>query len=318
MEAVARSGVAEIGAVADSSPEALERAKRLAPGMNSCTSYEEMLDLNLDGIVIATPSALHAAQTVQALEKGMAVFCQKPLGRSGSEVKSIVEAARKADRLLGVDLSYRFLAGVRRIREEIRKGEIGGIFSVNLVFHNAWGPDKTWYYNPAESGGGCVFDLGIHLVDLGLWMLGFPRISGCESRLFHRGKRLDGVGDNTVEDFAFARFDLEGGVILKLECSWNLHAGRDAVIGAEFFADRGGYAVRNVGGSFYDFVAERYRGTACEVLAGPPDDWGGRAILDWAGHLARKSRFDPEIEHMVTVTDALDAIYGRNRREETE
>ncbi|MHB9028692.1 MAG: Gfo/Idh/MocA family protein, partial [Candidatus Latescibacterota bacterium] len=243
LEAVVRSGGAEIGAAADPSPEALDRAKLLAPGMVLCAGLDEMLDLDLDGIVIATPNSYHAEQTIRALGKGMAVFCQKPLGRSGDEVKSIVGAARKADRLLAVDLSYRFLAGAQKVRNEIRNGEIGKIFAVNLVFHNAYGPDKSWYYNLWESGGGCVFDLGIHLVDLGLWMLDFPLVTGCESRLFNQGKQLGGTADRNIEDYASARLDLKDGVIMNMECSWNLHAGRDAVIGVEFFGERGGLAV---------------------------------------------------------------------------
>jgi predicted dehydrogenase len=48
------------------------------------------------------------------------------------------------------------------------------VFAVDLVFHNAYGPDKPWFYDPELSGGGCVMDLGVHLVDLALWSLDFP------------------------------------------------------------------------------------------------------------------------------------------------
>ncbi|MFY0581591.1 Gfo/Idh/MocA family protein [Cystobacter fuscus] len=125
-------------------------------------SLEALLDLGLDGVVIATPSAFHAEQSVRALERGVAVFCQKPLGRTQEEVRRVVDAARAADRLLGVDLSYRFTTGMRRLRECIQSGALGDIHAVNLVFHNAYGPDKAWFYDPRLSGGGCVMDLGIH------------------------------------------------------------------------------------------------------------------------------------------------------------
>ena len=71
-------------------------------------SFDELLDCDLDGVVIATPSALHAEQAIAALERGLAVFCQKPLGRTATEARRVVDAARAADRLLAVDLSYRF------------------------------------------------------------------------------------------------------------------------------------------------------------------------------------------------------------------
>ena len=69
--------------------------------------------------------------------------------------------------------------------------------------------------------------------------------------------------------------------------------------------------MRNVDGSFYDFVAERYDGTRRTRLANPPDAWGGRAVVAWARRLARDRAFDPEIEHLGEVARVLDAIYGR-------
>src|SRR5579884_774792 len=119
MEAIAKSGLAEIAGIADSAPEpAAEAATRFA-GAVAVKSLEELLELEVDGVVIATPSALHAEQSIQALERGVAVFCQKPLGRTAAEVEAVVAAARKVDRLLAVDLSYRFTEGMRRIRELI-------------------------------------------------------------------------------------------------------------------------------------------------------------------------------------------------------
>ena len=89
-----------------------------------------------------------------------------------------------------MDLSYRHTTGMQRIRELIRAGELGHVYAVDLVFHNAYGPDKPWFYDVALSGGGCVIDLGIHLVDLALWTLGFPRVRGVASRLFALARGL--------------------------------------------------------------------------------------------------------------------------------
>ncbi len=105
LEAVVRSGVAEIVAIADPSREGAEAARRLAPAARVHAAYQDLLAEELDAVVIATPSAMHATQTLAALERGLAVFCQKPLGRSAAEARRVVHAARAADRLLGVDLS---------------------------------------------------------------------------------------------------------------------------------------------------------------------------------------------------------------------
>jgi predicted dehydrogenase len=308
MAAIRAAGTAQVAALADADPDAAAEAARLAPEAAVAADLDALLDLGLDGVVIATPSALHPAQCLRALEAGTAVLCQKPLGRTAAEARAVVAAARDADRLLGVDLSYRFTAGMERIRALIGEGALGEVFAADLTFHNAYGPDKDWFYDPARSGGGCVMDLGVHLVDLALWALGFPAVAEVAARLFADGAPLEGAG---VEDYAVATLTLETGAVVRLACSWRLSAGQDAVIAAEFHGTQGGAAFRNVGGSFYDFEAARFRGTARETLSLPPDPWGGRAACAFAARLAQGARFDPEAERLVAVAEVLDRIYGR-------
>jgi len=311
MEAIARDGCADIAAIADAHPDTCEAAAALAPGAARLGSLGALLGLELDGLVIATPSALHAQQAEAALAHGLAVFCQKPLARTADETRGVIEAARRANRLLGVDLSYRRTAGMQRIRELVAAGDIGEVYAVDLVFHNAYGPDKPWFRDPVLSGGGCAIDLGIHMIDLALWTLGFPRVASVTSRLHAGGRRLVMPSSSVVEDHTVAQIDLAGGAVVRLACSWNLPAGRDAVIEASFHGTRGGAAFRNVNGSFYDFVAERFDGTRATPLAVPPDDWGGRAAVQWARALASGGAFDPEIERLEEVAAVLDAIYER-------
>jgi predicted dehydrogenase len=309
LEALAQSNVAEIVAVCDSNPEvAVAAAERVSVPI--ARSFDELLDQDLDGLVIATPSALHARQAIDALQRGVAVFCQKPLAGTAAETRTVIDQARAADRLLEVDLSYRWVEGVRRIRELIDGGELGRIYTVDLVFHNAYGPDKPWFYDPLLSGGGCVIDLGIHLVDLALWTLEPARVLDVSSHLFAKGEPL-GDRSDVVEDFALATLELDHGAIVRLACSWNLPAGCDAVIEASFFGTEGGAMLSNVNGSFYDFTAVRFRGTSREHLCGPPDQWGGRAILDWANRLRQGAGFDDAADQLVEVAAAIDAIYGR-------
>jgi predicted dehydrogenase len=289
LEAIERSGVATVAALADPA----------LPG--ALGSLEDLLHEELDGVVIATPSALHPQQALAALDAGLAVFCQKPLGLDGHEARRVVDAAREADLLLGVDLSYRHTAAARRVRAELPSA--GEVFAVDLTFHNAYGPDKAWFYDERLSGGGCVIDLGTHLVDLALWMLEFPEVRSVRSHL--RGR--------PVEDFAIVELELAGGAIVRLACSWGLHAGRDCSLEAAFYGSDAALVLRNVGGSFYDFVAERCDGTATTVLAGPPDDWGGRAAVEWARRLSFGNSFDPDAEEFVAVADVIDRIYGRAR-----
>lgn len=311
LEAVAASGVAEIAAIADPSEEMREAAAVAAPEATLTTSLEMLLELSLDGLVIATPSALHAGQSIAALEAGIPVFCQKPLGRSAAEVTAVVAAAQRANVLLGVDLSYRHASAFMRVREVVQSGAIGEIFAAELTFHNAYGPDKSWFFDPALAGGGCVMDLGVHLVDMAMWVLGSPSVEAVNSRLFGDGKPVTGPS-GCVEDFATARLDLEDGAVVQIACSWNLHAGRDAIISATFYGTDGGVRVRNVNGSFYDFIAESFLQTSTDVLIEPPDTWGGRAPVAWARRLAAGERFDATAaREFVDVAEIIDRIYGR-------
>lgn len=310
MQAINESGHGEVAAIADTSPNILASAAAIHPQARLLSSLDELLETDVDAVVIATPNALHRAQAIAALARGKAVFCQKPLGRTAAETREIVQAARRANRLLAVDLSYRFTAGMQAARELICAGALGRVYAVNLIFHNAYGPDKAWFYDAQQSGGGSVIDLGIHLVDLALWALDWPRVRHVTSRLFAQGEPLHKrIG--AVEDFAAAQIELEGGTVVQLACSWKLQAGCDCMIEASFYGTAGGVSFRNVEGSFYDFTAERFRGTSHEVLAAPPDEWGGRAAIDWARRLSQENGFDPEVERLIDVMSVLDQIYER-------
>lgn len=305
-------GGAEAVALCDPSAAGLEEAAKSHPGVPCFDDFQALLDrageLRLDGVVIATPNALHAPQTLAALDRGLAVFCQKPLALSAREAREMVEAARRADRLLGVDYSYRFTDGAQALRGLTRRGELGRIFSLETVFHNAYGPDKPWCWDRRLAGGGALMDLGVHLVDLAFWLLDDPGVRSVAGGACRGGSPLNGTGE--VDDFASARVELDSGAVISLAVSWNAHAGRDCVIRAAALGTGGGAEFRNVDGSFYDFELARFAGRNTEVPVRESRDWLGRAIVDWAGRLGRSNRFDPEIERSVRVSEVIDAIYA--------
>jgi predicted dehydrogenase len=307
MEAMVATGEAMAAAVSDPNPEMLQQAKEGAPLALVTESLEAMLALELDGVVIATPSALHAEQAIRALEAGVAVFCQKPLGRNAAEVEAVLDAARTADRLLGVDLSYRHTAAMQAIRERVRSGELGRPFAVDLTFHNAYGPQSGWFWDPKLSGGGCLIDLGVHLVDLVLWIFDFPEVMEAHGTLLRDGRP---VRTDEVEDYATAELRLANGVNARIACSWNLSAGRDAVIEATFYGTKGGAAMRNENGSFFDFSSDLFHGQNRERLTALPDDWSGRAAAEWVHKLAAGQRFGGTTSGLVETARVLDALYS--------
>src|SRR5690606_33026412 len=158
---------------------------------------------------------------IAALKSGKAVFCQKPLGRTAEEVKEVVKASKDADRLLAVDLSYRKVRAFEEIQRLVSSKEIGDIFAVDLIFHNAYGPDKEWFYDFSRAGGGCVMDLGVHLVDYVLWCLGFPEIRDVNSSLFYKGRNLQ-EQEEQVEDYASVSMTSAEGTLINMQCSWHI------------------------------------------------------------------------------------------------
>lgn len=309
MQAILAETDAIAAAIADPSPDMAHEALKLAPEAEIATDLNGLLEQDLDALVIATPSAQHAEQSIAALDAGLAVFCQKPLGRNAAEARAVVEAARKADRLLGVDFSYRQTQALRALRDLVRDGALGQVFTADMVFHNAYGPDKDWFYDKSRSGGGCVMDLGVHLIDAALWLLDFPEVTQVSSHLFAGGAPLDPTS-GAVEDYAVATLTLDGGVAVRIACSWRLQAGCDAVIGASLFGTGGGASMANVNGSFYDFTLDQFTGTSRQTLISPPDDWGGRAAAAWAAQLQADPGYDPACESLLPVSEVIDRIYN--------
>jgi len=299
-------------------PENAEEALKLAPHAIVCDTFEDMLHENIDGVVIATPSALHAQQTIKALDAGKAVFCQKPLARTAMETLAVIHTACRNDRLLGVDFSYRFMVGSKIMKKLIDTNDIGEIFAIDCMFHNAYGPDKQWFYDPKRSGGGCVIDLGIHLIDMVLWLFDFREVKNITSNLYANGRILDRPNDECVEDYAHINFTLDSTVSVRTACSWRLSAGQDAVIAITLYGTNGGLSMYNLNGSFFDFRTERFRGTQREVLQEYPDDWGGGAALDWLDSLIYNNRYDASAARLVDVAKIIDKVYqfrdGYNER----
>lgn len=312
LEALYNQNKCESISICDSYESSIDETLISVPSAIVKKRFEDLLEGDVDGIVIATPSALHARQAIQALEAGKAVFCQKPLGRNLKETIEVVKAAQKADKLLGVDYSYRFTNGIKALKNIIDQGKLGKIYKVEAVFHNAYGPDKSWFYDPALSGGGCLIDLGTHLIDLMMYLFNSPSLEVRFSNILSQGKSIVNR-EEQVEDFAEAHISSATGINMRLACSWKLAVGKDADIYFKVFGTEGGASFHNVGGSFYDFQMDVYHQNYTETIVTPPDDWGGKAIQDWAERLAVNYAFDPANHELVKAASLLEEIYHFNR-----
>ncbi|HEU4604480.1 MAG TPA: Gfo/Idh/MocA family oxidoreductase [Steroidobacteraceae bacterium] len=309
LDAVAASGAVEVAALADADSARIDDAKQAYADAHVSPSLDALLDQELDGVVIATPNGSHAEQVVACLKRGLPVFCQKPLATSAADTQRVIEAARDADRLLATDFSYRHVQGMARLREILRAGELGEVLSMDLVFHNAYGPSKQWCHDRAQAGGGCLLDLGVHLVDLALWLQGSAELRVVSSRMFAQGS-VRRAGSSAIEDLAYVELQQSNGGIVRIACSWHANIGCDAIIRADIHAQRGGASWYNVNHSFVDFNLEMFRGTERECIGASRDDWGPGALLQWIEQLRRDPSFDSAAWDILAGAGLIEEAYA--------
>ena len=315
MQSLLQADAAAVVALADPDAASMAAARAMAPNAKVCDSLEQLLAQPLDGLVIATPNALHYQQALVALTAGVAVFCQKPLAVNASHSRELLATARGYDRLLAVDWCHRHLRGMQRIKQMVQEGALGDVYALSLAYHNAFGPDRPWFYRRETAGGGCVLDLGGHLIDLALWLFDYPAVELAAAHC-HAGGQWLAASRDQVEDYASLQLVLADAVTVDIACSWHLPLGRDADIRIACHGTRGGAVIGNVNGSFHDFRSERHDGRATEVLYEPEEegDWGGRAVLAWVRRLARDAHFDPRVASNVVVAEVIDAVYAHTLR----
>lgn len=309
LEAVEAAGTAMVAALCDRDVLRLNEASSRNPGATTHTELEDLLaSPDLDAIVLATPNAMHAPQALMALGCDLPLFVQKPMGLDRSEVASILEMARIRDRLVAVDWSYRFLEGACALRDWVHGGELGRIHLAEATFHNAYGPDKAWCFDPSISGGGALLDLGVHLLDLLFWMFG-PTSPG----------RLDGwtrdvEGRPGIDQLAGINFELDPGLRVRLTASWHAHAGRDCDFRLTLHGTRASAELRNVEGSFYDFELARRTGRSEQVVVRDSRRWMDGAVLEWIDGVAAGKGYDPAAETSLAVAEVVDRVYGTRGR----
>ncbi|MCC7209583.1 MAG: Gfo/Idh/MocA family oxidoreductase [Anaerolineae bacterium] len=195
------------------------------------TDYRAMLkQAGLDIVSVCLPNALHAPAAIAALEAGCHVLCEKPLATSTAEAQDMIRAARMNGRRLMVAYNHRYRADVAWMKRVINEGRLGTIYRVDAWWRRETGIPGWGVFGLQEySGGGALLDLGVHALDLALYLLGFPAaltVSGSARTSFGaRGQKVWGAKPEKfdVDDFSEGDIRLEGGVSLHLVASWAEH-----------------------------------------------------------------------------------------------
>ncbi|HWD41959.1 MAG TPA: Gfo/Idh/MocA family oxidoreductase [Fimbriimonas sp.] len=195
------------------------------------TDYKEMLAKEkLDAVSVATPNKFHKQPTIDALKAGVNVLCEKPLGMNAQECREMCAAARDSGKILQVGLQSRFNGPPRWLKDYIDAGNMGDVY-----FARAWAlrrrgvPGWGVFINKDLQGGGPLIDIGVHILDLTLFLMGYPKPVSATGKAWNTlGKNPElwnAWGDYdrekfTVEDMAVGMIKFDNGAVVSLESSF--------------------------------------------------------------------------------------------------
>ena len=199
-----------------------DASKAAQYGVRTWESLSEALsDPAVDAVYVATPVFLHAPQTIQSLRAGKHVICEKPMAMNEPEARSMVQAAEQAGRLFGVAYYRRCYPKVQRAKQLLQQGAVGKPVVAELTNH-MWfdgGGSRSWLVDPAKAGGGPLFDIASHRIDVLNFWFGKPlRVTAQMSNVVHR---------YPVEDNATVLIEYEHGVRGIVDVRWHSNIIRD-------------------------------------------------------------------------------------------
>ncbi len=190
-------------------------------------------DPDIDIVDVCTPNMYHAPLSIAALEAGKHVICEKPLAPTPGDIERMIEARDRSGKMLMTAQHFRFEGNSKALKAEIDSGALGDIYHArSWMLRRAGAPTKPGFILKEHSGGGPCIDIGVHILDLTLWMMGNPEpvaVTGvARNELGRRGgfsswERRTMPAETDVEEFAAAFVRFANGATLVIEVSWLLH-----------------------------------------------------------------------------------------------
>ena len=190
------------------------------------TDYKQMLqDPNVDAVVVAGPNSLHAQQSIEALNAGKHVLCEKPMATTREDARAMIDAARKSGKYLMIGLNQRLMPPHVKAKKILQSGSLGNVLAFRTAFCHpgpeGWSVDaaKSWFFKKGQAFMGVTGDLGVHKADLLRWLFGqeIAEVGGIISTLDKRdadGKLID------LDDNAFLTLKTTGGIVGSMILSW--------------------------------------------------------------------------------------------------
>jgi predicted dehydrogenase len=293
---------ARIVALAGLDTERCLRIARKHNILNLFHDYRELVERSdIDAVSVGVPNYLHHEVALAALQAGKHVLLEKPIARNAAEGEEIVRAARDAGKVLGVFFSKRYKAEMNLLHRHILSGGLGDIYYAKAFWMRRAGIPGlgSWFTRKELAGGGPLVDLGVHVLDMALYLMGNPKVitvtGSTYAKLGPQGKGnwMDGrftVQSDVyeVEDLATAFLRTADGAAIQLETSWAAHSGVTDEYGIALMGDAGGAEIR----------VKDYAKTGTLRLFG-----------DFAGTPTEVTpRYEPQPEHLQVITRFVDAV----------
>jgi predicted dehydrogenase len=308
---------AEVVAVADMDQARLtEIADKYGVARRYLTA-EELLDKeSLDIVSVATPNKFHMPIAVAAFQAGCHVLCEKPMAMNAGEARQMIAAAQAAGKRLMINFSYRFTDQSMALKAQVDAGVLGDIYFARTLWHRRRGLPKFggWFGQKKLSGGGPLIDLGVHRLDLALWLMGYPKpvwvLGNTYNPIASALAQEQGVPYD-VEDMAVGMIRFANGAMLEIEASWAANVKEREWMETRLFGTKGGLVQRNTDET-YNFEAEIYlerNGAHFDMAMHQPSQPASSAMSHFVDSIVNDMPHIATGEEGLLVMEILDAIY---------
>lgn len=241
---------AEVVAIADIDEARAQEVARENKITHAFQDYRDLVKLDLDAVDVCTPNRVHTPAVLAALKSGKHVLCEKPLAVTTKEVRQMGELADKKKLKLMTAQHQRFTNSGRAIKAWVDAGGLGDVYHARVkAMRRTWLPVAPGFIDDKLSGGGPCMDIGVHALDLCMWLMGCPkpvRVSGTAKVNFAKGNKIPGAwGDwdrkrYSVEDFAAGFVHFDNGATMTVEAAWLGHQQENEDMSCQVFGMDGG------------------------------------------------------------------------------
>jgi predicted dehydrogenase len=295
----------EVQAICDTD---LPKARALATRFGVKDAFDDIEELlryeELDAVVICSPNHLHESHIQAALSANLHVLVEKPLAMSATSVQRVLRAVEKHDRIVMVGMNHRYRPDVQIVRSFVQSGELGSIESIRGSWHvfRPGRPQLGWRQRRDESGGGAMLDLGLSVLDLGLWLGGSSPPARVSASLDPHAR------DRSVEQSGSAFVVCENGTSIFVDVTWR-HLGEGERFGVGLRGSKGTAGINPLN------VWKELHGVAVDVSptgsVGRENAFTASYRAEWAhfqAAIAKEAKV-PSLQEHLTLHKVLDGIY---------